>query len=94
MASTGTTSKTQDVEGLDIYRLSHGTTLADARDGNNPNASYWRYEHGGPEHFITIAPGDLGIFRAFFCGEYSLKASEIFKKMQRMQTSLQRDGLP
>jgi hypothetical protein len=96
MASTGTTSKTQDVEGLDIYRLSHGTTLADARNGNNPKASYWRYEPGGPEHFITIAPGDLGItgFWAFFCGGYSLKASEIFKEMQRMQTSLQRHGLP
>ena len=33
-------SQTQDMEGLDIYRLPHGTTLADARNPTNLRAEY------------------------------------------------------
>ena len=88
-------SKTQDMEGLDIYRLSHGTTIADACDPNNPNAEHWRYVAGGPEVFITIKPQDLGItgFWAVLCGEYNIKASDLFRKMQENQTKRQAEGL-
>ena len=54
-------SETQDLEGLDIYRLTHGSTIKDAHATSNPSAEYQRYVSGGPEIFITIAPQDLGI---------------------------------
>ena len=88
-------SKTQDMEGLDIYRLSHGTTVADALDPNNHNAEHWRYFPGGPEVLITIKPQDLGItgFWAVLCGVYKIKASDLFGKMHRYQTNRQSAGL-
>jgi hypothetical protein len=67
----GADKKTQDMQGLDIYRLPHGTTIADACDPNNPqNASHYHYVPTGPEYRITITPGDLGItgFWALVCG--------------------------
>ena len=68
--------------GLDIYRLPHGTTIADARDPNKSNAQHWYYKPDGPEIYITITPQDLGItgLWAWICGEYKIKASAIFKK--------------
>jgi hypothetical protein len=88
-------SKTQDMEGLDIYRLPHGTTIAEARDPNNPNASHWHYVPGGPECLITITPGDLGItgFWALMCGEYRIKASDVFEEMQKFHRERQAKGL-
>jgi hypothetical protein len=88
-------SKTQDMEGLDIYRLQHGTTVADARDPNNPNAEHWRYAQGGQEVCITITPQHLGItgFWALLCGDYRIKASDIFDDMQRYQQKRQMKGL-
>ena len=88
-------SKTQDMEGLDIYRLSHGTTIADACDANNANAEHWRYFPCGPEVFISITPQDLGItgFWAVLCGEYKIKASHLFREMQEYQTDRQSAGL-
>lgn len=88
-------SRTQDVEGLDIYRLPHGTTMAHARDPNNTKASHWRYDPNGPKCFITITPGDLGITGvwAFLCGDYKIKASVLFHEMRQMQLERQRDGL-
>lgn len=88
-------SNTQDIEGLDIYRLPHGTTIDDARDPNNPNASHWGYVPGGPEHFITITPRDLGIsgFWGLLCGEYSIKASDLFEEMQQAHQIRQAVGL-
>jgi hypothetical protein len=88
-------SETQDMVGLDIYRLPHGTTIADARDPNNPNASLWHYVPEGPECLITITPGDLGItgFWALMCGEYRIKASVVFDEMQTFHRERQAEGL-
>merc|ERR1712176_397083 len=88
-------SKTRDMEGLDIYRLPHGTTIAHACDPNNANAEHWRYVAGGTEVFITIKPENLGItgFWAVLCGEYKIKVSDLFRKMQEYQTDRQGVGL-
>ena len=88
-------SKTQDMEGLDIYRLSHGTTVADARDPNNSNAQHWRYVPGGQEVVIAITPQELGITGvwSWLCGEYKIKASIIFDEMQQYHQQRQMKGL-
>ena len=88
-------SKTQDMEGLDIYRLPHGTTIADARDPDNPNASLYHYVPTGPEYLIRITPGDLGItgFWAMVCGDYTIKASHLFEKMNKYHQELQGEPL-
>ena len=87
--------KTQDVEGLDIYRLTQGTTMGDALDPNISNATHYRYNPSGPEYYITITPDDLGItgFWAFWCGGYKIKASVLFQKLREMQDERQMDGL-
>ena len=79
--------KTQDMVGLDIYRMTHGTTIQDAE--------HWRYEPGGEEIFITITPQDLGIppVWAFFCRDYKLKASDIFETINECHKDRQRRGL-
>ena len=86
--------KTQDMVGLDIYRLSHGATVADALDPNNHNTEHWCYVTGGTEVFITIKPENLGItgFWAVLCGEYKIKASDLFRKMQEYHTRRQLRG--
>jgi hypothetical protein len=88
-------SKIQDIVGLDIYRLPHGTTIADAHNVNNPDAEMWHYTPGGPEIFIVVAPQDLGItgIMAWLCGEYRIKASKLFQNMQKYHTKRQSDGL-
>lgn len=88
-------SKTQDMEGLDIYRLPHGTTIADACNSANPNAKHWQYFPGGPEVWITISPQDLGItgFWAVVCGKYKIRASTIFQGMQEYHQQRQLEGL-
>lgn len=90
-------SKTQDMEGLDIYSLSHGTTIADALDPNNANAEHWQYTRGSPEVLITIAPRHLGItgLWAWLCGDYTIKikASDIFDNIQEYHQGRQRKGL-
>ena len=85
---------TQDMKGLDIYRLPHGTKISDARDANNPDAQHWRYVPGGPEVHITIAPQDLGItgLWARICGEYKIKASDVFDELQEFHQQRQREG--
>lgn len=89
-------SKTQDLEGLDIYRLPHGTTVADAHDTANSNAVLWRYVAGGPEIWITIAAQDLGItgfFNALLFREYKSKASVLYEDMKKEHIARQLDGL-
>ena len=83
------------MEGLDIYRLPHGTTVSDARDPNNSDAQHWRYIPGGPEVYITITPQDLGItgLWAWICGEYKIAASSIFESMQKFHKQRQSEGL-
>jgi hypothetical protein len=87
--------KTQDMVGLDIYRLSHGTTLDDARDSSNNDAEFMPYTPGGQEILIVIKPGDLGItgFAAMLCGSYTLKVSEVFAKMEAYHKNRQSRGL-
>uniref|UniRef100_A0A7S3L9A7 Uncharacterized protein n=1 Tax=Amphora coffeiformis TaxID=265554 RepID=A0A7S3L9A7_9STRA len=87
--------ETQDVEGLDVYRLTHGSTIKNAHDTNNPNAEYQSYVPGGPEIFITIAPQDLGITGvwALLCGEYKIKASYLFQNMKDKHSNRQSSGL-
>jgi hypothetical protein len=72
---------TQALEGLDIYRLVHGTTTADAHDPMNHDAKFMQYTPGGEDVLIVIKPEDLGItgrFEAWWCGSYAIKASEVF----------------
>ena len=87
--------KTQDMLGLDIYRLSHGTTLADARDPTNNDAEFMQYAPGGQEILIVIKPEDLGVtgFSALLCGSYRLKASDIFGQMEVYHKNRQARGL-
>jgi hypothetical protein len=91
----GKVRKHKICKALNIYRLPHGTTIADARDPNNPNASHYCYFPGGPEYLITITPGDLGIngVWALVCGEYRIKASLAFAKMQEFHQRRQAKGL-
>lgn len=88
-------SQTQDMAGLDIHRLTHGTTIADARDPNNPHAQHWQFEPGGEEVSITITPQELGISGgwAWLCGEYKIKASVIFGEIDRYHKNLQKEGI-
>ena len=87
--------KTQDMVGLDIYRLSHGTTLADARDPNKNDAEFMQYTPGGQEILIVINPQDLGVagFSAVLCGSFTLKASAIFGQMEAYHKNRQSRGL-
>ena len=80
----------QDMNGLDIYRLTRGTTVDDAQNPNNSNARYWRYEPGGDEVFVTITPKDLGITGvwSWFCGDYKIRASDIFDEMNQFHKDL------
>ena len=88
-------AQTQDLEGLDIYRLTHGTTISDACDPNNPNADHWRYVPGGPEAYIVITPQSLGIAGSWaaWCGDYVTKASKLFREMDQLHTRRQLRGL-
>jgi hypothetical protein len=88
--------KTQDMEGLDVYRLIHGTTVADAKDPTKHGAELMHYTPKGEDVLIVIKPEDLGImgwFEAWRCGSYVLKASEIFKAVDAEHKALQADGL-
>jgi hypothetical protein len=87
---------TQDMVGLDIYRLVHGTTIDDARNATNRGAELLRYTEGGEDILIVIKPEDLGItgwFAAWRLGSYVLKASEMFHEVNEMHKALQAEGL-
>jgi hypothetical protein len=74
-------SKTQDIGGLDIYRLPHGTTIEDAinaRDG----ASKFTYVPGGPDYNISISSQDLGLTSPQVAWNgFEIRASRIFDDM-------------
>jgi hypothetical protein len=79
------TKDTQDITGLDIYRLAHGTSIA------NGTAVHERYLPGGPEVWIVISAQDLGItdwFWAKVCGDYKIKASTIFHELDQQHQKL------
>jgi hypothetical protein len=84
---------TQDLVGLDIYRLPHGTTIKQALDPSNPSAQHWHYKPGDPEVLISIRREDMGIpqstrsrFMTTVFGNssdvYTIKASDIFEDMR------------
>ena len=84
-------SLTQDIAGLDIYRLPHGTTIADAESATN-GAEKWTYSPGGgQDRAIVITPAELGItgIWAFVCGDYKISVSEIYKKINKYQKDRQ-----
>jgi hypothetical protein len=83
------TKDTPDMNGLDIYRLAHGTSVAAG------TAVHERYLPGGPEVWIVISAQDLGIsdwFWAKVCGDYKIKASTIFHKMDQQHQKLRWQG--
>jgi hypothetical protein len=82
------------IVGLYIYRLPHGTTVADALNNNN-GASVHFYKSGDPEYLITITPADLGItgFWAYMCGNYTIKASVLLVKMQVCHEDLKKEEM-
>jgi hypothetical protein len=84
---------TQDLVGLDIYRLPHGTTIKQALDPNDPSAEHWHYRPGAPDVLISIRREDLGIpqsarsrFMTTLFGNsndaYTIKASHIYEDMR------------
>jgi hypothetical protein len=83
-------SKTQDLTGLYIYRLPHGTTITDAKNATN-GAEKWTYLPEGPDCAIVITPAELGItgIWAMLCGEYIVPASEVYAKMNKCQKDRQ-----
>ena len=89
-------SKTQDLEGLDIYRLPWGTTIDNAIHGVN-GASKWTYfPNSGSDSEIHIRPSDLGITgfwsRLLWSG-YRIKLSDLFDEMNRYHMERQQEGL-
>jgi hypothetical protein len=87
-------SKTQDMVGLDIYRLPHGTTITDAKNTTN-GAEKWTYSPGGQDRHIVITPAELGIIGiwAMLCGEYRIPVSDIYEEMNSYQKERQNNML-
>lgn len=83
-------TKTQDLHGIDIYRLPYNTTLQDAVNQTN-GASKRRYEPGDEDSEIVITPQDLGItaFWAIICGSYKLSVAGIYETMNEYQLQRQ-----
>jgi hypothetical protein len=87
-----------NVIGVDVYRLPHGTTIAQARDPNDSAAQYWRWSPGDDEIRITVAPEDVGMPQSLtsrsvgaashllgveYNDDFILRASEIYGLMNR-----------
>ena len=73
-------SKTQDMGGLDLYRLPHGTTVNDAINGTS-GASKFTYIPGGPDQHIDITPQDLGFTPPVAWNGFQIQLSRIFNEM-------------
>lgn len=87
-------TKTQDLVGLDIYKLPYNTTMQDAVNNTN-GASNWSYHPGDEDSEIVITPEDLGItgFWATICGSYKLSVAAIYEEMSNHQSERQRNLL-
>ena len=82
-------SKTQDIGGVDIYRLPHGTTIKDAINASN-GASKFTYIPGGSDYSISICPQDLGLTSpAVRWNGFKIQASRIFDEMDAYHKSRQ-----
>jgi hypothetical protein len=86
-------SKTQDIAGLDIYKLLHETTIMDAKNLTN-GGEKWTYLPGGQDRNIVITPQELGIagIWAMVCGEYRISVSEIYEEMNQYQKRITKIG--
>ena len=91
-----TGSKTQDLEGLDVYRLPRGATIENAIQGVR-GASKWTYfPTSGSDSEIHIRPCDLGItsfWSRLLWGGYRIKLSDLFNEMNRFHLKRQQEGL-
>lgn len=87
-------TKTQDLVGIDIYRLPYNTTTQDAVNKTN-GASKWSYQPGDEDSEIVITPEDLGItgFWATICGSYKVSVASIYEEMNKHQSERQRNLL-
>ena len=74
--------KTQDLQGLGVYRLEHGTAVDDATNNVN-GATKWTYSPHGSDSEIRVRPEDRGItgFWSLLWGGCRIKVSEIFDEM-------------
>ena len=75
-------SKTQDMGGLDLYRLPYGTTVDDAINGAG-GAIKVTYVPGGPDQQIDITAQDLGFTHSppVVWNGFQIQMSRIFDEM-------------
>ena len=87
-------TKTQDMSGLDVYKLPHSTTVDDAIHGRR-GATKWTYIPGGIDSEIVIGPQDLGILGpgSVACPPFILQLSDIFEEMNEYHQKRQLNGL-
>jgi len=87
-------SKTQDMGGLDLYRLPYGTTVDDAINGAC-GASKVTYVPGGPDQHIDITAQDLGFTRSppVVWNEFQIQMSRIFDEMDSYNKKRQQNLL-
>ena len=85
-------SKTQDMGGLDLYRLPFGTTVDDAIHGTN-GASKVTYVPGGPDHHIDITAQDLGFTYPPSWDGFQIQMSRIFNEMDSYNKKRQQNLL-
>ena len=74
-------SKTQDMGGLDVYRLPHGTTVGDAINGTNGASKFTYTPGGGQDYSIDITPADLGFTTPVEWNGFQIQLSRIFDEM-------------
>jgi hypothetical protein len=73
----------QDVIGVEVYRLPHGTTIAQALDRTDAAAQYWMWTPGDAEMQITVTPEDVGTPRSVGMDDFVIPVSTIFDLMNR-----------
>ena len=72
---------TQDLAGMDMYRLPHGTTVEDAINGVNGARKFTYVDGGGTDGEIVITPTDLGLTEPCDWNGFAMQASTIFREM-------------
>jgi len=87
-------NKTQDILGLDVYRLPRGTTVDDAISGKK-GASKFTYTPRGADQnqTIDITPQDLGFTQPVAWSGYQILVSRLFNEMNEYHKDRQRRGL-
>lgn len=85
-------SKTQDIGGLDVYRLPRGTTVEDALNGMN-GASKSTYVPGDADLCIDITPQDLGFDKPVAWDGFQIQMSRVFNEMDEYNKRRQQNHL-